>query len=136
MPMERKFLLRKCCGPGQVYHVNTQIDGNNRCVNYTISSDHPSSTLTEISQKLFFSNETSLSQYASEDFLVDSGFPRNCVPDLMLEPDILLDDRFYPLPSGQLVIPHRFWLLSLEDHCMEDFFHDDDFSKVSTKVSV
>lgn len=128
---ETKFRLRKCCGPGQVYHINTQVEGNNRCVNYSISASHPSSTMIEISQQLFFSKETLLPQYASEDFLVDTGFPRNCTPDLTLEPDTLMADRFYPLASGQLVVPHRFWLLQPENHCMEDFFYDDDFNRVS-----
>ena len=134
-PIETKFSFRKCCGPGEVYHKNTRIDGNNRCVNHTISSMNRTSTApTDFSKQLFYSNETALPQHTNEDFQVDSGFPRNCIPDMMLEPEIFTDDRFYPLPSGSLIVPHQFWLLSLEDYCMEDVYYDNDFNKVSKKV--
>ena len=89
---------------------------------------------TDFSKQLFYSNETALPQHTNEDFQVDSGFPRNCIPDMMLEPEIFTDDRFYPLPSGSLIVPHQFWLLSLEDYCMEDVYYDNDFNKVSKKV--
>ena len=123
-----------------MYHVNTQIDGNNKCVNYTISSMNRTSTApTDFSKQLFYSNETALPQHTNEDYQVDSGFPRNCFPIMRnclldLEPDILPDDRFYPLPSGSLIVPHRFWLLSHEDHCIEDVYYNNDFNKVSTNV--
>ena len=136
VPIETKFLLRKCCGPGEVYHVNTQIDDNNKCVNHTISSmNRTSTTPTDFSKQLFYSNETALPQHTNEDYQVDSGFPRNCFPDMMfeiLQLDMLPADRFYPLPSGSLIVPHRFWFLSLEDYCMEDVYYDNDFNKVST----
>ena len=135
-----KFLLRKCCGPGQVYHINS-IEGssNKSCVNYSASS-HPSPTLIEVSQQLFFiQHDVQHRQLNTEDFEIEDGFPRNCSQDsnlLILEPDIMQADRFYPLLSGQLVVPHRFWLFDRQDYCMEDLFINNDFNKVCATLLI
>jgi hypothetical protein len=47
-----------------------------------------------------------------------------------LQPDQKVDDLFYPLPSGQLIVPHRFWLLQFDVHCIEDYFENGNFTKV------
>lgn len=68
--------------------------------------------------------------YSEIDFDIKSGFPENCDEMMLLEPDAMPTDRFYPLVNGDLVVPHRFWVFPPESHCMEDFFADDDFNKV------
>lgn len=129
---ESKFTFRKCCAPGQVYHVDKTKIGNNRCISYSITSQ-ASSSLIEIPRPLFLTADQNSLQYAAEDLAVKEGFPQDCNPDsvLLLEPDVLMADRFYPVKSGQLVVPHRFWFFHPEDHCIEEFFKDEDFNKVS-----
>ena len=122
--------MRKCCGLGQVYVTGGSsgggADSSQRCVDYA-SSSHQSSTLIEVSQQLFFGNHPN-----ADDFDIDAGFPRNCSQGglMLLEPEAMMSDRFYPLASGQLVVPHRFWLFEPDSQCMEDFFFDQDFNKV------
>ena len=129
-----KFLLRKCCGPWQVYHISS-VEGQGpikRCVNYSTTS-HPSPTLIEVSQQLFLiQDNVHHRRLGTEDFHIEDGFPRNCSQEnlVILEPDIMQADRFYPLVSGDLVVLHRFWLFHRDDYCMEDFFINDDFNKV------
>jgi len=127
-----QFLLRKCCGPGQVYTAGGAFsNGSNQfCVDYG-TSNHPASTLIEVSQQLFFAQQHSNFEDVT-NFEIDSGFPHDCSPSglMLLEPESMTADRFYPLASGHLVIPHRFWLFQPDHYCMEDFFLDDNFNKV------
>ncbi|EFX64074.1 hypothetical protein DAPPUDRAFT_334620 [Daphnia pulex] len=134
---KEKFLIRKCCGPGQVYNFNWEedvADRRDRCVKYSITSSHPSSQ--NYSRPVFFGSEQTVpSQYAIEDVEIDAGFPSNCTPDrygstlILLEPDMRMADLFYPIASGQLIVPHRFWVLQNEHHCIEDFFLDGNIKK-------
>ncbi|XP_057374652.1 uncharacterized protein LOC130695523 [Daphnia carinata] len=136
---EEKFLIRKCCGPGQVYNFNWEedvADRKDRCVKYSITSSHPTLPAIANSQQVFFGQEQTLPpQYAFEDVIIDPGFPRNCTPDrygstlILLEPDTRMADLFYPIATGQLLVPHRFWILHNDDHCIEDFFLDGNFDK-------
>ena len=89
-------------------------------------------TLIEVTQQLFLIQDHH-KQLSTKDFEIEDGFPRNCSQEsnlLILEPDIMQADRFYPLVSGQLVVPHRFWIFDRSDYCMEDFFINNDFNKV------
>lgn len=96
-------------------------------------SSHPASTLIEISQQLFFYGTS-----RDREFEIDAGFPRNCSSTglMLLEPEAMLADRFYPLANGQLVVPHRFWIFEPDHHCMEDFFFDGDFNKVKRSAII
>lgn len=88
----------------------------------------------EVSQQLFFTSDDGTERYFTfEDFDIDDGLPRNCSGSnlMFLEPDTMLADRFYPIASGQLVVPHRFWTFALDHYCMEDLFLNDDFNKVA-----
>lgn len=125
---EKKILLHKCCGSGQVYHARSR-----SCISYSVSS-HTSKEQIKISQQLFLQTDQHFLQYADEDFEVENGFPRDCPEDslLYLEPDILMSERFYLVESGQLVLPHRFWYFQHEDYCIEELFKDNDLNKVST----
>jgi hypothetical protein len=121
-----------------VYNFNWEedvADRKDRCVKYSITSSHPSSQ--NYSRQVFFGSEQTVpSQYAIEDVEIDAGFPSNCTPDrygstlILLEPDMRMADLFYPIASGQLLVPHRFWVLQNEHHCIEDFFLDGNFIKV------
>ncbi|KAI9556235.1 hypothetical protein GHT06_018809 [Daphnia sinensis] len=136
---EDKFLIRKCCGPGQVYNFNWEedvADRKDRCVKYSITSSHPLLQTIVNSQQIFLGPEQTIPpQYAFEDVIIDPGFPRNCTPDrygstlILLEPDTRMGDLFYPIANGRLLVPHRFWVLHNDDHCIEDFFLDGNFDK-------
>ena len=108
------------------------IGGNNRCVNYSISS-----TLKSNRKHSFLVKNDELIPY-EEDYDLDIGFPRNCSTDsyLMLESDIMMADRFNLLESGHLVVSHRFWFFDRDDYCIEDFFLDDDFGKVKNSYLI
>lgn len=124
------MFLRKCCDSGQVYHAYKGEIGSSRCVNYSITS-YP---LIEVPQKLFLTTEEDFHQHEEDDFEVENGFPVDCHPDniIFLEPELLTADKFYLDGSGQLVVPHRFWFLRHENYCIEEFFEDEDFKKVSS----
>jgi hypothetical protein len=127
-----KFLIRKCCGRGQIYNFNWEenvVDRRDRCV----KDDHLSTSPLKNSKQIFFEHEQYLpsAEYILENFEVHTGFPHNCTPDLLLEPEMKMADLFYPLASGQLLVPHRFWLLQFEDHCIEDYFENNNFTKVN-----
>ena len=128
-----KFLIRKCCARDQVYNFNLDIDvadRKDRCVKYSITDNLFSSPI-ENSKQIFFGHEQNLpSGYILENFEVDTGFPRNCTTNMLLEPDKRMADLFYPLASGQLLLPHRFWLIPFENYCIEDFFENENFTKV------
>jgi len=128
---KNKFLIRKCCDRGQIYNFNMEeevADRKDRCVKYSITE---SSSRTKNKNQIFIEHKQHLpSGYALDNFEVDTGFPRNCELDLLLQPDQKVDDLFYPLPSGQLIVPHRFWLLQFDVHCIEDYFENGNFTKV------
>lgn len=133
-------MIRKCCGLGQVYNFNWEedvADRKDRCVKYSITSSYPSIQTVATSQQIFFGPEQTLPpEYNIEDVTIDAGFPRNCTRDrygstiILLEPDKRMADLFYPIAAGQLLVPHRFWVLHNDDHCIEDFFLDGNFDKV------
>lgn len=128
---KNKFLIRKCCDRGHIYNFNMEeevADRKDRCVKYSITE---SSSRTKNKNQIFIGHKQHLpSGYALDNFEVDTGFPRNCELDLLLQPDQKVDDLFYPLPSGQLIVPHRFWLLQFDVHCIEDYFENGNFSQV------
>lgn len=132
---EDKFHIRKCCGRGQVYNFNWEeevADRKERCVEYSITAYPPSSLSPHIEhqQQIFFGPEKNWPQhYAVEDFEIKTGFPSNCTEVLLLQTDVFVADLFYPLASGQLIVPHRFWLFDRKDYCIEDYFENEDFSK-------
>ena len=117
--------------------MNTEIDGNNGCINYAISAASKSPTSTKnTSQQLFFLKEDVFSpQYKINDVILDSGFQRSCSRDSdifeRLNPYKYNADRFFSLPSGELIVPHRFWFFQPDDYCMEDVFFDKDVNNVS-----
>jgi hypothetical protein len=115
-----------------VYNFNREedvADRRDRCVKHSITSSNPSSQ--NYSRQIFFGSEQTVpSQYAIEDVEIDAGFPSKCTPDFLLEPDMRMGDLFYPMPSGQLIVPHRFWVLQNEHHCIEDYFLDGHFEEV------
>ena len=131
-------MIRKCCGPGQVYNFNREedvADRRDRCVKHSITCSNPSSQ--NYSRQIFFGSEQTVpSQYAIEDVEIEAGFPSNCTPDrygstlILLEPDMRMADLFYPIASGQLLVPHRFWVLQTEPQCIETFFLDGNFQTV------
>ena len=109
--VDTKVELRKCCHIDQVYHLG---NGIQNCVNSSQSSwmssfDHNSNSMVTI------------------------GLPGNCSgSDLMLlKPNEMAADRHFLLSSGQLILPHRFWILSPDEYCMDDFI----FKNSSTLVS-
>lgn len=105
-------------------------DRKDRCVEYSITA-HPPSSHFEYQQHIFFGPEKNWPpHYVLEDFEIETGFPSNCTDVTLLQPDMLVADVFYPLASGQLVVPHRFWLFDYKDYCIEDYFQEEDFSKV------
>lgn len=116
-------------------------DRKDRCVKYSITSSHPSLQTNANSQQIFFGTEQTIPpQHGFENVIIDPGFPRNCTPDrygstlILLEPDARMADLFYPIATGQLLVPHRFWVLHNDDHCIEDFFVDGNFDKVILKT--
>lgn len=105
-------------------------DRKERCVEYSITAYPPSPDI-EHQQQIFFGPEKNWPQhYAVEDFEIKTGFPSNCTEVLLLQTDVFVADLFYPLASGQLIVPHRFWLFDRKDYCIEDYFENEDFSKV------
>ncbi len=126
------FLLRKCCGPGQVYTKNRANNKNQPCADYRTPSQRESTFIT-VSQQLFFAHQNSSNAFK---FKIDSGFPRNCSPDrlLVLEPESIPADSFYPLASGHLVVPHRFWLFQPDHYCTEEL--DENFNKVKRSAII
>ena len=69
-----------------------------------------------------------------DEYLITTGFPNSCRENdlILLEPDIMSADEFFLLPSGQLVVPHRFWIFSPDDYCTDDFMAGDDMTNVCT----
>ncbi len=133
-----QLLLRKCCEAGQGYTQNSIINngGSQHCVDYRIAR-HRDSTFIEISQQLLFAHQNR-SDVEISNFKLDLGLPRDCSSSglVVLKPDSIPADRFYPLASGFLVVPHRFWFFQPEHHCMEDFFLDDDFNQVKRSAII
>lgn len=127
-----RFPLRKCCPPGKVYHQfsNGGHEAGERCRVHP-NADQGSSILIEVSQQLFFGKSDNDSvHFEANDFGIISGFPEDCNETMVLEPDTMPSDRFYPLINGDLAVPHRFWIFPPESHCMEDFFADHDYNTV------
>jgi hypothetical protein len=130
-----KFLIRKCCDQGQIYNFNWEenvVDRRDRCVKYSIR-DHLSTSSIGNSKQIFLGHEQYLpsSENVIENFEIHTGFPPNCSnDDMLLQPDMKMADHFYRLTSGQLLVPHRFWLIQFKDHCIEDYFENNNFTKV------
>lgn len=102
------------------------------CLNNSVNS-RPSSLLTaNPGHHLWNTVENPLS-YTDDDFQFVTGFPSGCDKTSLSYIDIeeRVQDVFYVTGSGQLVLPHRFHFMYPNDYCMEEFFIDENFSKVS-----
>ena len=101
-----------------MYNINMaeNIAQEDRCVKYSISSSH--SQKSPQFQLLLGSKESFPSN--GYDLQIDAGFPRNCTPDTngflldALNPQESMIDLFRALSSGQLLVPHRFCLLRIQ----------------------
>ncbi len=132
-------MIRKCCGPGQLYNYNAaeDIPDADRCVKFSVSSSHRQSPAVKKSRDIFLGSKQSFPPgYGVEDVQVDAGFPRNCTPDSSgfilnyYKPWIRMGDVFYALSSGQLLVPHRFLMVEYDRYCIDDYTEERSFTKV------
>ncbi|XP_046656019.1 uncharacterized protein LOC124349451 isoform X2 [Daphnia pulicaria] len=132
---KNKFVMRKCCGPGQLYvsKKTGEIPDAERCVKFSVSSSHRQSPVVKKSREIFLGSKQSFPpRYSVEDVQVDAGFPRSCTPDGwdFLEPELRMGDLFYALSSGQLLVPHQFYFLEFDSYCIEDYADERNVTKV------